>query len=108
MRRSPWSWLFGRHTLAHIAMRLAAMRLAASDDAMRSACAEELMNGQSPHVPLRPLHWDSVAAATAIDEIIADALAHFGGERFWPAHPMDDDVKDGNSSIYMGAAGMIW
>jgi hypothetical protein len=66
------------------------------------------MNVQSRHVPLRPLAWDPAAAARAIDEIIADALAHFGGERFWPAHPMDDDVVDGNSSIYMGAAGMIW
>jgi hypothetical protein len=66
------------------------------------------MNEQSRHVPLRPLPWDAAAAARAIDEIIADALEHFGGERLWPAHPMDDNVEDGNSSIYMGAAGMIW
>jgi hypothetical protein len=66
------------------------------------------MHGQSRHVPLRPLPWDSATATRAIDEIIADALAHFGGDQLWPAHPMDDDVKDGNSSIYMGAAGMIW
>jgi len=66
------------------------------------------MNGQARHVPLRPLPWDPAAAAQAIDEIIADALEHFGGDRLWPAHPLDDDVKDGNSSIYMGAAGMIW
>lgn len=66
------------------------------------------MNAQSRHVPLRPLAWDPAVAARAIDDIIADALEHFGGERFWPAHPLDDDVKDGNSSIYIGAAGMIW
>src|SRR5690242_13907769 len=66
------------------------------------------MNEQPRHVPLRPLHWDPTAAAQAIDEIVADALEHFDGERLWPAHPMDDDVEDGNSSIYMGAAGMIW
>ncbi len=66
------------------------------------------MNAESRHVPLRPLSSDPAAAAKAIDEIIADALEHFGGDRFWPAHPLDDDVKDGNSSVYMGAAGMIW
>jgi hypothetical protein len=66
------------------------------------------MNEPSRHVPLRPLPWDPAAATQAVDEIIADALEHFGGERFWPAHPMDDNVEDGNSSIYMGAAGMIW
>ena len=66
------------------------------------------MNEQSRHVQLRPLPWDPAAAAQAIDEIIADTLAHFGGERFWPAHPMDDNVEDGNSSIYVGAAGIIW
>jgi hypothetical protein len=53
------------------------------------------------------LAWDPAAAAQAMDEIIADALEHFGGERLWPAHPLDDDGED-NSSIYMGAAGMIW
>jgi Lanthionine synthetase C-like protein len=74
----------------------------------RAQDSEEFMNEQSRHVPLRSLPWDPAAAAQAIDEIIADALAHFGGERLWPAHPMDDDVADGNSSIYMGAAGMIW
>jgi len=62
----------------------------------------------SRHVPLRPLSWDPGAAAQAIDEIVADALEHFGGDRFWPAHVLDDGVEDGNSSIYMGAAGVIW
>src|SRR5262245_43183754 len=74
----------------------------------RSASSEDLMNAHSRHVQLRPLPWDPAAAAQAIDEIIADTLAHFGGERFWPAHPMDDNVEDGNSSIYVGAAGIIW
>src|SRR5262249_581184 len=91
-----------RHTLARIATCLAA-----ANDAIISALSEELMDAQSRHVPLRPLAWDPAVAARAIDEIIADALEHFGGERFWPAHPLDDDVEDGNSSIYIGAAGMI-
>jgi hypothetical protein len=42
------------------------------------------MDEQSRHVPLRPSPWDPAAAAQAIDEMISDALAHFGGERLWP------------------------
>ena len=60
------------------------------------------------HVPLRPSAWDAVEAATAIDEIAADAIAHFDPQRFWPAHPQDDNVADGNASLYIGAAGTIW
>jgi hypothetical protein len=40
--------------------------------------------------------------------IVADALGHFDRERFWPAHARDDGLKDGHSSIYFGAAGVIW
>jgi hypothetical protein len=62
----------------------------------------------SRHVPLRPIPWDRTAAQRAIHEIVADALDRFGGEQFWPAHPLDDGMKDGHSSIYFGAAGVIW
>jgi hypothetical protein len=63
---------------------------------------------QARHVPLRALRWDAAEAAKAMEEIIADALERFNPERFWPAHPMDDGCADGNSSIYFGAAGVIW
>jgi len=59
------------------------------------------------HVPLGTIPWDAGVAAAAIGEIVSDAIAHFDQEEFWPAHPLDD-VKDGNSSVYLGAAGMIW
>jgi hypothetical protein len=59
------------------------------------------------HVPLRPASWDGRIAAVAIDEIVSDALEHFDEEGFWPAHPLDN-AKDGHSSVYLGAAGMIW
>ena len=62
----------------------------------------------SRHVPLRQVSWDQDSAARAIDEIVSDALDHFGGEQFWPAHGLDDGIKDGHSSIYVGAAGVIW
>jgi len=57
---------------------------------------------------LRDLPWDPGAAKEAIAEIAADALDNFGQDRFWPAHPLDDGVKDGHSSIHVGAAGVIW
>ncbi|HYX02423.1 MAG TPA: lanthionine synthetase, partial [Reyranella sp.] len=59
------------------------------------------------HVPLGTIPWDAGVAAAAIGEIVSDAIAHFDQEEFWPAHPLDD-VKDGTSSVYLGAAGMIW
>jgi lanthionine synthetase-like protein len=60
------------------------------------------------HVPLRPLPWNERDARDAIEEIVADALAHFDAERFWPAHPLDEGLRDGHTSFYMGATGMIW
>src|SRR5260370_9682128 len=59
------------------------------------------------HIPLQPLPWDAATVSAAIDEIVADALTYFDGERFWPAHPLDN-VKDGNSSFYFRPAGMTW
>jgi hypothetical protein len=63
---------------------------------------------QSRHVPLLSVPWDPSEVATAIDEIVADALAQFDRERLWPSHALDDGIKDGHSSIYVGAAGVIW
>jgi hypothetical protein len=62
----------------------------------------------SRHVPLRSEPWDRGAAVQAIDDIVADALGQFGDDRFWPAYPTDGGLKDGDSSIYSGAAGVIW
>jgi hypothetical protein len=66
------------------------------------------MPDKTRHVPLRDATWSAEEAATAIDEIISDALAHFDAERFWPAHPLDDGVSDGNTSFYFGATGVMW
>jgi hypothetical protein len=63
---------------------------------------------QSRHLPLRPAPWDPDTAAEAINEIVADAIARFDDDRFWPAHALDDGLSDGHSSIYFGAAGVIW
>src|SRR5271169_4250567 len=52
--------------------------------------------------------WSELAARAAIEEIAADAIAQFDPDRFWPGHPSDDGVADGNTSVYVGAAGVIW
>jgi hypothetical protein len=59
------------------------------------------------HVPLRLAPWDPSDIAIAIEEIVVDTLGHFDNERFWPAHPLDDSRESGNSSVYLGASGVI-
>ena len=52
--------------------------------------------------------WNESAVRAAIEEIAADAIAHFDPDTFWPAHPSDDGVGDGDARFYWGAAGAIW
>ena len=52
--------------------------------------------------------WDEVDAKAAIAEIAADAVSIVDPTTLWPAHPMDDGVRDGHGSLYFGAAGVIW
>jgi hypothetical protein len=60
------------------------------------------------HVPLRHIRWSESDAASAIEDIVADGLERFDAERFWPVHPLDEGIRDGNTSLYFGAAGMVW
>src|SRR4051812_48028459 len=60
------------------------------------------------HRPLVHDAWSESTVRAAIEEIAADATAHFDPDGFWPAHPSDDGLADGNSSFYWGAAGVIW
>jgi hypothetical protein len=60
------------------------------------------------HRPLAGDAWNELAVRAVIEEIAADAIAHFDPGTFWPAHPGDDGVADGNPSFYWGAAGVIW
>jgi hypothetical protein len=60
------------------------------------------------HRPLAHDAWSEVAVRAAIEEIAADATAHFDPDRFWPGHPNEDGMEDGDPSFYKGAAGVIW
>jgi hypothetical protein len=66
------------------------------------------MIDQARHVPLRSLRWSESGAAAAIEDIVTDGLEHFDAERFWPAHPLDEGIRDGHTSFYFGATGMMW
>jgi hypothetical protein len=66
------------------------------------------MIDSSRHVPLRSMPWSASEASAAIEEIVADAAAHFDAERFWPSHPREDGAPDGMANLWIGAAGMIW
>ncbi|HMK80155.1 MAG TPA: LanC-like protein [Xanthobacteraceae bacterium] len=60
------------------------------------------------HVPLAAAPWDAAEVSRAIDEIVADTLAHANAAAGWPAHPMDEHVADGHASFYVGATGVLW
>src|SRR5262245_31102438 len=60
------------------------------------------------YVPLRPIPWNESEANAAIEDIVADGLEHFDPDRFWPAHPLDEGIRDGHTGFYFGATGMIW
>ena len=60
------------------------------------------------HVPLRPIPWSESDATGAIEDIVADGLDQLDAERFWPAHPLDEGIRDDHTSLYFGAAGMVW
>jgi len=60
------------------------------------------------HRALAPDAWNELAVRAVIEEIAADAIDQFDPDTFWPGHPSDDGVGDGNPSFYWGAAGVIW
>ena len=62
----------------------------------------------SRHRALTDDVWSELAVRAAIEEIAADAIDHFRSRWFLARHPSDDGVGDGNTSFYVGAAGVIW
>ena len=63
------------------------------------------------HEPLGIAAWSEAAARAWIARYVADAQATFSPANLWPAHPLDfDDEHPGEAltTIYSGAAGVIW
>ena len=52
--------------------------------------------------------WELTDARRAITEITDDAMSNVHATNLWSAHPMDDGVRDGNGTLYFGAAGVVW
>jgi Lanthionine synthetase C-like protein len=61
------------------------------------------------HEPLTETPWDPARAEQEVAVIVAEAEAAVS-HGVWPNHPLDDegDLYDGMTTIYLGAAGMIW
>lgn len=64
------------------------------------------------HEPLTDTPWDEGRVRDGIAAIVGDAERSIDGG-VWPNHPLDDDQEDdrlppGLTSIYLGAAGMLW
>ena len=59
------------------------------------------------HEPMLEIPWDEQLARDTIDEIVADAIAAFDPEQFWPTH-----LREGGTGLqkglWNGAAGTIW
>jgi hypothetical protein len=66
------------------------------------------MYDSARHLQLETAPWDPAAVRTAIAEILNDAAAALDPESFWPAHPLDEGVPDGSTTLYAGAAGVFW
>jgi hypothetical protein len=62
------------------------------------------------HEPLTDELWDEVRAREGIADIVEDAVTGAGAAGFWPLHPLDDpeSLPPEPTTLYIGAAGMIW
>lgn len=63
------------------------------------------------HEPLQPHPWNEEKARAAIRDIVAQAEAHYRGERYWQVHPLDREGEESDpveTPLYHGAAGVIW
>jgi hypothetical protein len=60
------------------------------------------------HEQLTETPWDPARAEEGVAAIVAEAEAAVS-DGVWPNHPLDgDDLPDGMTAVYLGAAGMIW
>jgi lantibiotic modifying enzyme len=59
------------------------------------------------HEPLTDEEWDAAAAEAAIRAIVDDTL-RASCDGVWPAHPLDEGLPPYGSSLYTGAAGVLW
>jgi hypothetical protein len=60
------------------------------------------------HIAFAPSAWDADVARAAIRTIVDDTLERFDPDCFWPIHPLDEPAGGPSTSLYFGAAGVLW
>lgn len=60
------------------------------------------------HEPLNGGPWDPDRVRAAIDRVALQALAARRPDGCWPRHHGDDYGQEGDSSLWIGAAGTLW
>jgi hypothetical protein len=71
-----------------------------------------MLHDPERHEPLLAAQWDPQRASAALERIVRDTEASFSHDRYWPPHPRDlepgDDPSQIATSLYFGAAGVVW
>jgi lantibiotic modifying enzyme len=65
----------------------------------------------SNHEPLTETPWDESRAREGIAEIVRDAEHGLRPDSLWRVHPREDPEEDwpeGSTTLYLGAAGVVW
>jgi hypothetical protein len=89
-------------------------RLADRGPATGSGRCADMSDDRSPlydladHEPLTSAPWDPDRVSAAIAAIADQVLAARRSDGCWPRHPGDDDGQQGDSSLWIGAAGTLW
>lgn len=63
------------------------------------------------HEPLAAARWDEASVRAWVERLAIDALRAFSPKDWWPIHPRDaddDEPTQPSTTLYGGAAGMIW
>jgi len=78
---------------------------------VRGADLEELVDPDA-HEPLTETPWDAARVRAAVAGIVADTETAFDVDELWPPHPLDEEPDEPPlrrvTSLYLGAAGVIW
>jgi hypothetical protein len=71
-----------------------------------------MLHDPARHEALAPIAWDEARVRATVTHIVEETVAAFSPDTLWPVHPRDlepgDDPDAPPSSLYYGAAGVIW
>jgi len=71
-----------------------------------------MLHDPARHEPLQAIAWDEARVRATIARIVDATVAAFSPETLWPVHPRDlepgDDPDAPATTLYFGAAGVLW